>query len=84
MDWDNTSRRAKNGLVCIGVTPEKFSSYLEKLLNIAEKKNSSFIFLNAWNEWAEGTYLEPDEKNFYGFLEAVKKAVGTGDERDGR
>lgn len=84
VDWDNTSRRAKNGLVCIGVTPEKFSSYLEKLLNIAEKKNSSFIFLNAWNEWAEGTYLEPDEKNFYGFLEAVKKAVGTGDERDGR
>ena len=33
------------------------------------------IFIFSWNEWAEGGYLEPDEKNKYGYLEAIKKAL---------
>ena len=42
-----------------------------------ESRNLSepFIFLNAWNEWAECTYLEPDKKLEYKYLEAVERAL---------
>lgn len=40
------------------------------------------LFLFAWNEWGEGGYLEPDTKNKYGMLEAIKKAILTSSEVD--
>lgn len=41
-----------------------------------KNENTEYIFLNAWNEWAEGMYIEPDEENKYGYLEAIKEVVG--------
>ncbi|WP_369292833.1 glycoside hydrolase family 99-like domain-containing protein, partial [Vibrio sp. Vb2908] len=40
--------------------------------------NSEFLFMNAWNEWAEGTYLEPDKKHGFAYLEGVKQAINRG------
>ena len=69
VDWDNTARKGKNGLVIQGAAPDKFGKYLSKQV---EQSNSEYLFINAWNEWGEGTYLEPDEKNKYRYLEQIK------------
>lgn len=73
--WDNTPRRGKTGTVCLNSTPEKFEKYLRLQIKNAENNyHKDMIFIFAWNEWAEGGYLEPDEDNKYGYLEAIKKA----------
>lgn len=40
-----------------------------------ETYHEDMIFMYAWNEWAEGGYLEPDEDDKYGYLEAIKRAL---------
>ncbi len=75
VDWDNTARKL-NGYCHIGASPEKFEMYMRQLCKAIRNNNSlPVIFINAWNEWAEGAYLEPDEKNEYKYLEALKKAI---------
>lgn len=76
VDWDNTPRKGTRGLVVNHASPEKFEKYFSKLIEKAKNEyKKDFIFIFAWNEWAEGGYLEPDEKNKYGYLEAIKKAL---------
>lgn len=75
-DWDNTPRHQERGYLCDGVTPEKFRTYFCQLVDNARKYYSTdMIFIFAWNEWAEGGYLEPDEKNGYAFLEAIRDSI---------
>ena len=75
--WDNTPRKGNASIVFYGSTPEKFKKYFENQVRRAkEVYNSEYIFINAWNEWAEGAHLEPDEVNGYGYLEAVKEVKG--------
>lgn len=77
VDWDNTPRYKKRAIIFRGATPQKFCKYLTKLVeSMPERKlPENFIFLNAWNEWSEGAYLEPDERYGYQYLEAVKNAL---------
>lgn len=75
-DWDNTPRHKERGYVYQGVTTEKFGKYFSKLVENARCYYSTdMIFVFAWNEWAEGGYLEPDEHYGYGFLEEIKRAI---------
>lgn len=75
-DWDNTPRHKKRGSVYTGATPEKFKKYFGQLIdNTKEYYNTDMIFVFAWNEWAEGGYLEPDTKNGYKYLEAIKDSI---------
>ena len=75
VDWDNTSRK-KNGAVFIGAEPEKFENYMRRLVTkISDEYATELFFINAWNEWAEGCYLEPDEKNKHRYLEALRNAL---------
>lgn len=80
-DWDNTPRHKERGWVYDGASPEKFESYLSQLIENAKRYYpTDMIFVFAWNEWAEGGYLEPDEKHGYGYLEAIKKCLNRKDE----
>jgi hypothetical protein len=62
----------------VGNTPEEFQKSLvemKKFLDGGGNKQKIFS-INSWNEWTEGSYLEPDKKNGYGFLEAIKEVFG--------
>ena len=75
VDWDNTARN-KHGMMMLGANPEKFYLYMTKLIKKIRKNDIlPVIFINAWNEWAEGAYLEPDEKYGYQYLEALSRAL---------
>lgn len=73
VDWDNTARKRKNSTWFYGATPGKFKKYLGGQLKNASKLEAPFIFLNAWNEWGEGTYLEPDKKSEFKYIEKIKE-----------
>lgn len=80
-DWDNTPRKGMRGSVFIGASPEKFYKYFKELIIHAEQTyKKDYIFIFAWNEWAEGGYLEPDEKNGFKYLEGVYQALKECDE----
>lgn len=76
VDWDNTPRKGVRGSALIGATPEKFEYYFDKYLEkIKTNYSTDKIIMFAWNEWAEGGYLEPDEKNGFGYLEAISRVL---------
>ena len=73
--FDNTARRGKNGIVIKNQTPEAFElSLLEAFEEVGKRPDQEkLVFINAWNEWAEGNHLEPDQKDGLKYLEIVKK-----------
>ena len=74
VDYDDTPRRGVRGVVTLGSHPKRFGKYLRKNLILTREEGREFLFLNAWNEWGEGNYLEPDNHFHYRYLEAVKAA----------
>ncbi len=74
VDWDNTPRN-KHGVMHAGFTIERFQAYMTQLVKRANDEKKPMMFLNAWNEWGEGAFLEPDQKYGYQKLEAVKAAL---------
>ena len=78
VDWDNTPRKKGLGWCYIGVSPAKFKKYFSQLLFKAQDEyKTDKIFVFAWNEWAEGGYLEPDSKNGYAYLEAIRDSLSS-------
>lgn len=74
-DWDNTPRRSYKGLVYKGTDPEKFERVLSVLKAKKQGHDVDYIYINAWNEWGEGAFLEPDESRQYAYLEAIRRVV---------
>ena len=76
--WDNIARMPKGkGRTFVNSTPKKYQSWLENICSNWEVPNEkeNFLFINAWNEWAEGNHLEPCEKWGHQYLEATKKVL---------
>lgn len=80
LEWDNTARYREKATVYHGCTPRIFEEYMSRLVKRESEKHGEekqFVYINAWNEWAEGTYLEPDTDNGYAYLEALRRAVNS-------
>jgi lipopolysaccharide biosynthesis protein len=76
--WDNTPRKTIDAHVCHMANPAKFRYWLREAIAQEDHfrpEGESLLFVNAWNEWAEGTYLEPDRRWQRGYLEAVRSAT---------
>jgi hypothetical protein len=75
--WDNTPRRGRDGIIIHNSTPATFAESLERALRsvAGADLDDRLVFLNAWNEWAEGNHLEPDLKHQLGYLSAVQRLV---------
>jgi glycosyltransferase involved in cell wall biosynthesis len=84
--WDNDARRQGSGLVIQGSTPQKYEAWLASLVERAKQRSffgQPIVCVNAWNEWCEGAYLEPDLHFGSAYLNATARAV-TGLTRDQR
>lgn len=76
--WDNSARRRLLvSLVMQGSSPEKYANWLRAAITYAQEKpeDGRLVFVNAWNEWAEGAHLEPDKRYGTSYLEATFKAL---------
>lgn len=77
--YDDTPRHGMHGTVITNSSPEKFEKYMTKLIQINKRNLCRIMFVNAWNEWGEGMYLEPDDKYGEAYLSAMKKAIDKSD-----
>lgn len=82
--WDNTARRQHNGSIYLNSSPSHYEQWLDKAVDFTDKfahGDERIVFINAWNEWAEGNHLEPDRKYGHQFLEATSRIKRKYDKR---
>ena len=87
--WDNTPRRGAQGIIVVNNTPELFGAGLLRLADSVRRSalDEKLIFVNAWNEWAEGNHLEPDRRHGDGLSspgpssQGLNPAIGIGLQR---
>ncbi|MBI4623789.1 MAG: glycoside hydrolase family 99-like domain-containing protein [Verrucomicrobia bacterium] len=75
--WDNSPRRRAGALIMAGSTPELYAAWLQEVLRRAQSRQGAnpIVFINAWNEWAEGSHLEPCQKWGRAYLERTRDAL---------
>lgn len=76
--WDNRARRKNGANIFVGSSPDKYKAWLRRAIENTNARllgEERIVFLNAWNEWAEGCHLEPDEKYGHAWLEATCEAA---------
>lgn len=74
---DRSPRAGKKAVIYYDSTPDKFKIAAENAVKCVEKRDyeKRLIFLNAWNEWGEGAYMEPDLVFGHGYMQALKKVL---------
>lgn len=79
--WDNTARQSTRGTVFVGSSPELFGYWVEAMVQDTRRRlagDERLLFVNAWNEWAEGCCLEPDARYGTQYLEALRDGLRRG------
>jgi hypothetical protein len=76
-NWDNTARSGERGVVLHDSTPQLFRSHLREALSRVQSRPIArrLVFIKSWNEWAEGNYLEPDQRFGHDYLTVVREEV---------
>jgi hypothetical protein len=77
-DWDNNARKPGRGYALHGSTPAKYGLWLKAAIVQAMAtscRDERIVFINAWNEWAEGAYLEPDQHHGCAFLAETRRVM---------
>jgi lipopolysaccharide biosynthesis protein len=85
--WDNSPRRKSGATIFINSTPELYERWLRQIVNRQAARMAAYggsgicpeslVFVNAWNEWAEGNHLEPDQRWGHAYLEATRRALSS-------
>jgi lipopolysaccharide biosynthesis protein len=78
MGWDNSARRNEGFSVWVNYSTQDFYSWCRHIWQYTIENhppNERFMFFNAWNEWAEGTYLEPDERFGFANINTLSRAI---------
>jgi glycosyltransferase involved in cell wall biosynthesis/GT2 family glycosyltransferase len=77
--WDNEPRRAGRGTSFLHASPELYAEWLKNAgrdtIARIQSPDQRLVFINAWNEWAEGAHLEPDERYGHAWLDATRNAL---------
>ncbi len=76
--WDNEARKPGHGVTYAGATPALYRQWLKNACQYTSQNHpvgEQFVFINAWNEWAEGAHLEPDRRYGYAWLQATAEAL---------
>lgn len=75
--WDNSARRKTGAFITVGSTPALYAGWLSSVVDHVQHRPASerLVFVNAWNEWAEGNHLEPDAQWGRGYLEATRDVL---------
>lgn len=77
--WDNEARRTGRGAAFVNSNPADYERWLRNAVDDTcarfERRDERLVFVNAWNEWAEGAHLEPDRRYGYAWLEATRRAL---------
>ena len=76
--WDNDARRQGTGLTVANSTPQSYERWLRRTIEVSGLRpfrGERYVFINAWNEWCEGAYLEPDVHFGSAYLNATARAV---------
>ncbi len=75
--WDNEARRSGRGRIFAHASPRRYRDWLRHAVSVARRRtpDAPLVFVNAWNEWAEGAVLEPDRRLGHAWLEATRSAL---------
>ena len=75
--WDRSPRSGKKAIIYKNSNPKSFKLAAKLAIETVKEKDEQhrIIFLNSWNEWGEGAYMEPDMRYGKGFINALREAI---------